>query len=67
MTPFADWPLRPRAKHGESLAGYVYRLHSDNGHSLSPSAYQLLKACYCADQPTADFVELNVISGLSTR
>jgi hypothetical protein len=64
MIPLADWPLRPRAKHGESLAGYVYRLHSDNGHCLSPSAYQLLKACYCAEQPATEFIELNVISGL---
>ena len=50
MTPFADWPVRPRAKRGESLAGYVYRVHSENGHSLSPSAYQLVKACYCGTQ-----------------
>lgn len=64
MTPFSDWPVRPRARRGESFAGYVYRLHSVNGHSLSPSAYQLLKACYCAKDPAADLIELNVTDGL---
>ena len=65
MTPFADWPVRPRAKRGESLAGYVYRVHSENGHSLSPSAYQLVKACYCGTQPSSDFDEETIVSGLS--
>jgi hypothetical protein len=66
MTPFADWPVRPRAKRGESLAGYVYRLHSDNGHSLifNRSAYQLLKACYCDGRPTSDLDEGDIMSGL---
>ncbi|WP_302877471.1 TniQ family protein [Ralstonia pseudosolanacearum] len=64
MTPFADWPVRPRAKRGESLAGYVYRVHSYNGHSLSPSAYQLVKACYCGTQPSPDIDEETIISGL---
>jgi hypothetical protein len=63
MTAFADWPVRPRANHGESLAGYVYRLHSDNGHRLSPSVYQLLKACYCAAEPTSDFDEVDTMLG----
>lgn len=64
MTPFADWPVRPRAKHGESLAGYVYRLHSDNGHNLSSPAYQLLKACYCGAEPSVGLDEMTIIKGL---
>jgi hypothetical protein len=59
-----QWPLRPRIKPGESLAGYVYRLFSDNGHMLSPPAKQLLHACYTNRDPDIDIEELVATHGL---
>lgn len=54
MTLFADWPVRPRARRGESLAGFAYRLHSENGHKLDPEVARLMTACYSLYGHSAD-------------
>jgi hypothetical protein len=38
-----DLPVRPPVHSAESLAGYLYRLHSYNGHSVSPELMNPLR------------------------
>lgn len=49
MNSILEFPVRPDYQAGESLAGYLYRLHSDNGHAISGRTATLVKHLYDTD------------------
>lgn len=49
MIKFLNFPVRPKYLRGESLAGYVYRIHSENGHSMSQSSVRLMRKILSID------------------
>ncbi len=68
MTVFArlDFPVRPFPNTGESLAGYLFRLHNDNGHTITAELIKILKGLYSADsldQLEVTFRELQSVLG----
>lgn len=46
MIGLSQYPVRPRVRRGESLAGYVFRMHSVNGHGVSKDVWSLLAELY---------------------
>lgn len=45
-TAFAEFPVRPRMRTGESVAGYITRLHAENGHRVPYSLRLALGSLY---------------------
>jgi hypothetical protein len=43
---FHKFPVRPAPASDESLVGYIYRLHSDNSHSLTQGEFLAIKSAY---------------------
>lgn len=46
MITHAEYKVRPHHQRGESLAGYVYRFHSANGHRVPANMQKLVAALY---------------------
>lgn len=54
MIAQGEFPVRPGYQQGESLAGYLYRLHSANGHTLSTRTAYLITQLYDTDATNQD-------------
>lgn len=46
MNAFDDFPVRPQYIEGESLAGYVYRVHDANGHLVPRALNKAVRSLY---------------------
>jgi hypothetical protein len=62
----SEFPIRPFPKKGESLAGYLFRLYSANGHGITLEVMNTLKDLYSANeshQLGQAFLDIQVILG----
>lgn len=46
LIPHTDFPVRPSMEKGESLAGYICRFHTVNGHRLPSTLHKALQSLY---------------------
>lgn len=69
LIPLAEYPVRPAMQEGESLAGYLYRFHSENGSALPFSFHNALQTLYHGSQERATFTyeEIQIALGESVR